>query len=179
MICITCLLVVHAAIQLALILDIYIGNGNSKQRSEEWFNVNSSTATIIVVVMMGMFLLFDAGSLTLIGQLLVFHLKLQRRGLSTYTFIVQDNQRRREQSRKEEDLKVRRKAAIAKAQEDGNWWLVAKLSNGSVLRDSCGLACCDPLSLDAEEGEEKDEAEAANGINGHTTSPLEEEEMDG
>ena len=77
-------------IQLALILDIYLGNGATKQRAEDWFNAN---ATIAVVIVMGVFLLFNLGALSLIGQLLLFHLKLRKQGLSTYQFIVRDNHR--------------------------------------------------------------------------------------
>jgi hypothetical protein len=145
MIAIAIMLVIQAVIQIYLILDIYLGNGATKQRSQEWFQAN---ATIAVVVVMGVFLFFNLGALSLIGQLLLFHLKLQREGLSTYQFIVRDNQRRREQTRKESDLKLRRQMAIAHAKNEGNGFQVFRLEKGGMMRESCGLACCDPLQLD-------------------------------
>jgi hypothetical protein len=46
MIYITLMLVVHATIQLALVLDIYLGNGAS--RSEEWwFNADATIAVVV------------------------------------------------------------------------------------------------------------------------------------
>mmetsp|Transcript_8190 Transcript_8190/g.20283 ORF Transcript_8190/g.20283 Transcript_8190/m.20283 type:complete len:317 (-) Transcript_8190:322-1272(-) len=148
MICISLMLLVQASIQMALIVDIYIGNGASKQRALDWFSVNATTP---VVVIMGIFLLFDLVSLSLIGQLLVFHLKLQRDGISTYQFIVRQNQERRERTKKENELKARRESAIAKAKEEGNGFLVFRLQQAGWFREKSGCAICDPLSLDAED----------------------------
>jgi hypothetical protein len=177
MICIALLLTVHSCVQLALILDIYLGNGNSRQRSEEWFNVNSPTATIIVVAMMGFFLVFDIGALTLIGQLVMFHLRLQKQGLTTYAFIVQDNRRRRTEAEQQEQLKRRRNAAIAKAEQDGNWWLETKLRHGGFFREACGLACCDPLSLSpTTEDDDDGGGVVVEGHNGHNTNGTKNEQ---
>jgi len=161
MISIAIMLFVQAVIQLALILDIYLGNGATKQRSEEWFQAD---ATIAVVIVMGIFLFFDLGALSLIGQLLLFHLKLQREGISTYQYIVRDNQRRREQTKKENDLKLRRQMAIAHAKQEGNSLQVMRLEKGGWIRESCGLACCDPLQLEEEEnGDKRTQNERPNG----------------
>ena len=151
MICITLLLIVHTAVQLALILDIFLGNGETKQRSEEWFGINSSTGTIIVVTVMGIFLLFDICSLLLIGQLLAFHLKLQRQGLTTYSYIVQDNRKRRQEAEQKQKVQQRRHQAIRKASEDGNWCLSKRLSIGGYCREYCNMACCDPFQSEDEE----------------------------
>ena len=175
MICITLLLIVHTAIQLALILDIFLGNGETKQRSEEWFGINSSSGTIVVVTVMGIFLLFDICSLLLIGQLLAFHLKLQRQGLTTYSYIVQDNRKRRQEAEQNQKLKQRRDQAIRKAEEDGDCCLSNRLRTGGYCRQSCNMACCDPLpSEDEENGNSKNPSPSAangqKGSNGVTTS---------
>ena len=176
MTCITGLLLVQSVIQIALVLDIYLGNGASKQRSEEWFNAD---ATIAVVVVMSTFVVCDLVALTLIVQLLVFHIKLQRDGLSTYQFIVQDNQRRREQTRLENDLQHRRTLAISKATEDGNGYLVFRLRSGRFLRQSCGLACCDPLQL-VEKREHEVATTAIQNGNGHVhDTPASSDEQNG
>ena len=166
MICINIILLIQAAIQIALIFDIYIGNGASKQRAEDWFGVNT---TIPVVVVMGIFLLFDLTALTLIGQLLVFHLKLRKEGISTYQFIVRENQNRRERNKKASDLKLRRRMAIGKAKEEGNGCLVFRLEKGGLLRKKCGLTCCDPLELE-------ENNTTSNGNNGNNDESKNESE---
>jgi hypothetical protein len=141
------MLFVQLAIQIALILDIYLGNGSTKQRADEWFGLTD--ASLIVVIVMGVFILFDLASLSLIGQLLLFHVKLQKQGLSTYSYIVRDNQKRREQTKKENELKLKRQMLIAHAkQEKGKGCYVWTLQNGGMMRETFGITCCDPLSLD-------------------------------
>jgi len=167
MICISIMLSIQAAVQIALILDIYLGNGASKLRAEGWFSVNT---TIPVVVVMGIFLVFDLAALSLIGQLVVFHLKLQKEGISTYQFIVKENQNRRERNKKVDDLKLRRQRAIGRAKEEGNSSLVFRLEKGGLLRDKCGLACCDPLTLDVDANSNNNNDEENNTTsngNGH------------
>lgn len=153
MVSITCLLTVHVAIQIALVLDIYLGNGNTKQRSEGWLNTSGTSSTTIVVAVMSFFVVVDLIALSLVIQLLTLHIKLQREGLSTYQYIVRENKRRREQTRLEEDLEHRRKILIKNAiEEGGKGWYVFRLENGGFLRESCGLSFCDPLQLKQEGG---------------------------
>lgn len=148
------LLFVQLSIQIAIICDIYIGEmiglGGSRQRAEEWFGVGSP---IPVVAIMAVFAFLDVASLSLIGQLLLFHLKLQKEGISTYEFILRDNRKRREKTAKLNELKVRRKTEIAKAKEEGKGFRVMRLQNGEFYRDKLGLACCDPLSLEDDDEE--------------------------
>jgi hypothetical protein len=173
MVSIAGLLIVHVAIQIALVLDIYLGNGASKQRSEDWFNADS---TIAVVAVMSAFVVVDLVALSLILQLLVLHIKLQREGLSTYQFIVRENQRRRDQTKLEHELKYRREVAIKNAIEEGKGCYVFRLENGGFLRESCGLAFCDPLKLEDTDNNREDQQGATtttsthNG-NGHTHYP--------
>ena len=165
------MLVVHGSIQLALVLDIYLGNGNTLTRSEEWLQAD---ATLAMVIVMGVFLLFDLVSLSLIGQLLLFHLKLQKQGLTTYQFIVQDSQKKREQNKKDRELQHEREVAMAKAKEEGRTLDAFKLQFGGNLRNTCGLTCCDPLGGPEEEKESmngnSNGAMNGNGVGQHEES---------
>jgi len=163
MVSLSIMLFIQATIHIALILDIYLGNGASEKRAEDWFQVNTK---IPVVVVMGVFLLFNLISLSLISQLLAFHLKLQREGITTYQFIVRDNQNRRERTRKENDLKLRRQMAIGKAKEEGNSSLVVRLEKGGLLRNKCGLTFCDPLKME----ENVDEDNNTSNGNGYSNT---------
>jgi hypothetical protein len=166
MISIAIMLVIQVTIQLALILDIYLGNGNSKQRAEDWFNAN---AAIAVVIVMGVFFLSTVVALSLIAQLLMFHLKLQREGLSTYQFIVRDNQRRREKAKEAEEIQLRRTMATAHAKTEGKYCYVLQLQMGGYCREKCQLARCDPLSLEDEENAAEKAPQNGTGNNAATT----------
>lgn len=168
MISINLMVLVQAAIQIYIVVDIYFGNGETKERAEGWFSLGT---TIPVVAIMGVFIFFDVASLSLIGQLLVFHLKLQKEGISTYGFIVRDNKNRRERTKKLNELKVRRQTEIATARENGKTFLALRLAKGGNLREKCGMAWCDPLSLDAEEPKNNNSngnTNSAPASNGHT-----------
>ncbi|KAL3913451.1 MAG: hypothetical protein SGILL_006486 [Bacillariaceae sp.] len=167
MISIAIMLVIQATIQIALILDIYLGNGNTKQRAEEWFKAD---ATIAVVIVMGIFIFCNLAALSLIGQLLLFHLKLQRKGLSTYQFIVQDNQRRRERARENEELQMRRTMAVAHAKTEGKGCYALQLQMGGFCREKCQLACCDPLSLKNDDENIAAEKAPQNGASNDNTA---------
>ena len=174
MVSLSIMLLIQAVIQIALILDIYLGSDSSdssKERAKAWFGVE--TTVLPVVVVMGVFILFSLVSLSLIGQLLIFHLKLQREGITTYQFIVKDNQNRRERTKKENDLKLRRLLAVGKAKEECNNTLVFRLEKGGMLREKCGLTCCDPLKMEDEENNNNNNTSTNNSnrnSNGHTTA---------
>lgn len=182
MISIAIMLTIQAVIQVALILDIYLGSsGATKQRAEEWLQAN---ATIAVVIVMGIFIFLNLGALSLIGQLLLFHMRLQRDGLSTYQFIVRDNQRRREKARQEDEIKLRREMAVAHAKNEDKGCLSLRLQAGGVFRTQCEWTCCDPLQLEEEEKEESEKAPRSgeNGLtngNGGQTFTVSNEDGDG
>lgn len=148
MISITLLLFVHGAVQTALLIDIFLGNGDTMARTEDWFTVN---ATIPIVTVISIFLLFDLASFSLMFQLLTFHLKLQREGLTTYAFIVRDNQRRREKTKAENELAAKRGLEIEKAKEEGRSFHLRHLQMGGYLRSTCGVEICDPLRVAREQ----------------------------
>jgi hypothetical protein len=150
MVSIAAMLIVHATIQLALVIDIHVGYGGSKSRSEDWFQADAKVAVVVVMVV---FLVFDVVALSLIGQLLIFHIRLRRDGLTTYQFIVRDNREKREQIKLDHELRQKRQVAIAKAQEEGRTCESLHLRVGGHFRKTCGWTCCDPLR-EREEQEE-------------------------
>jgi hypothetical protein len=138
-------LVVHVVVQVVLIIDMYINtSGSTDELSQEWFGVGES-AKLGLAIGMGIFCLADVIALSLMLQLWMFHLRLQREGLSTYKFIVKDNQRRREARAKSEDLKRKRTSAMAKALAEKRKADYFRLKFGGALSQTCGFRCCDPL----------------------------------
>lgn len=164
MVCITSLLFVHGSILLALIIDIFVGSGKIKARTEEWFQLD---ATIPIVTVLANFLLFDLACFSLMFQLLIFHLKLQREGLTTYAFIVRDNQRRREKTKADNELAAKRAQEIERATETGRSCYRWKLKVGGFLRSTCGVEFCDPLggSRKLARTDETAGQEMTNGVN--------------
>ena len=167
MLSITAMLVVHCTIHLALVLDIYLGSGSSKSRAEDWFSVGSE---LPVVIVMCIFLLFDLVALSLIGQLLLFHTRLQREGLTTYQFIVRDNQRKREQATKDRELEQRRLMAVAKAREEGRNLAALRMQAGGFFR-KCGLVFCDPLDQHSSEGVASENSGSQDSLNDGSEKP--------
>lgn len=144
MLSITGLLAVHTTVQIFIMVDIFVGRFDTDKRAEDWLNAD---AKIAIVVVIGIFLLIDLAALSLILQLLSFHIKLQREGLSTYTYIVRDGQRRREKMKKDNELAAKRDMEIQKAQEMGASMYAMKLQCGGVCYSTLGLSCCDPLAV--------------------------------
>jgi hypothetical protein len=156
------MLVVHSAIQLALVLDIFLGP-NGEERADDWFQADAKFAVVIVLCV---FLVFDLLALSLIGQLLNFHHRLQREGLTTYGFIVQENMKRREENKLNAELLSRRVVAVAKARQEGRSVAVIRLRVGGYLRVSFGMKFCDPLTLEQEAIQEQHH-HGTNGVAGN------------
>jgi DHHC palmitoyltransferase len=148
MIYIFALEVSHFTIQLAMILDIFF-DGGTKRRADAWFSANASKAINVILIM---FLAFNAVSIFMIGQLLWFHINLQRDHLTTYQFIVQDHQRRRERAHLEEILEGKRAMALAKARQENQPMYVLELTIGGSCR-KMGCPAFDPLPMPQPEPE--------------------------
>jgi DHHC palmitoyltransferase len=130
---------VHFAVQLYLVIDILIQGPDRVDRS--W--IQSSAWNLVLLFV---FLVFNGFSLALLGQLIVFHLSLQRHNLTTYEFIVRDHQAKRAAARREGDIEAHRVVRMAEAQRDGQALRVRQLQMGGACRQ-VGLTCCDPLDL--------------------------------
>lgn len=138
---ITLMLVVHSAVQIGLIVDIFL-EGETKDRANDWFDVGASSVLVGILIA---FAAFDGIALSLIIQLLYFHIQLRREGLTTYNFIIRESQKKREKTNKEQERKHMRMVAMGKANDEGNFIQAFKLRVGEFV------PCCDPLS-DNEDG---------------------------
>ena len=153
MVYITAMLIVHATIQVALIIDIFL-DGTSKERANEWFGLDSSG--VVVGIYIG-FVIFDGVALSLILQLLYFHYQLRKEGLTTYKFIVRESQRKREKLNQEQARKTQRTVAMGKAHDEGKGCLMIRLRYGEMC------PCCDPLPPLEEKNDEDNHQSTTNG----------------
>jgi palmitoyltransferase ZDHHC1/11 len=147
---ISILLCTHASITLAVCIDILI-NGTSRQRAMEWFSANLWEVVLAFNVLS---LVFDIICSILILQLLFFHMKLRAKKLTTYKFILQDNEIKRSQRKKQEARKIKRVTAITTAKQNGEQCLRIRLLCGSWAGHL--HPCLDPLSPDEEVQQELD-----------------------
>jgi hypothetical protein len=132
----------HFIIQIALIIDIFIG-GPTKDRADDWFHAGTNEVVIAVLIF---FLVFNSVSVFLIGQLLWFHSGLQRENLTTYKYIVRDHQRKRDKMRLEGEIMQLRHTEMAKAKQQGKKLTVFRLEMGDRCRQY-GFVSCDPLNV--------------------------------
>mmetsp|Transcript_5093 Transcript_5093/g.7155 ORF Transcript_5093/g.7155 Transcript_5093/m.7155 type:complete len:343 (+) Transcript_5093:184-1212(+) len=149
---ITFMLLIHLVLMIAIVVDNFVA---SEKRGDDWFNAGVYEAVVSVNLL---FCVLTTIALSLVLQLLWFHLGLRKEGLTTYQYIVRDSAQKREQSRKEAAEKSRRLVAIANAKQNKKHCLAWRL-------DVCelqGFNCCDPLKPEEEEADnEKQESPAS------------------
>jgi hypothetical protein len=121
---------------LGLVIDIF-AHGTTEQRAEEWFHAGLSELVSGVLIF---FLIFNAICLSATVQLLLFHIGLRRKNLTTYQFIVTDNARKRQERQTKEERQSKRVVAVAKARREGQTLLALRLQMGQHC-----CAQCDPL----------------------------------
>jgi palmitoyltransferase ZDHHC1/11 len=158
------LLVTHASIAIAVSIDILTG-GSSKQRANDWFSANLWELVVAVNLF---FALFDTICMILILQLLVFHIKLRARNLTTYKFILLDNATKRELKKEKATRKSQRLVAMGAAKRNGKPLLRFRLLVGGYLGRI--HHCLDPLPPSENEPKEPaalQQAETTN-VNGAT-----------
>lgn len=159
---ITLVLLVHGAVQVGLIIDIFL-DGETRDKADDWFQTEASNA--IVGIMIG-FAAFDGIALSLILQLVFFHMQLRKEGLTTYKFIVRETQKKREKRDNEQDRKNKRMVAMGKANDEGNYMLACKLRYGEMI------PCIDPLPKDGvEEKKEEDTQRPHNDVSSDDVGP--------
>lgn len=137
------MLSVHVGVLLGTTIDI-LASGATKQRAENWCNANLSE---IVVAFNIFFFVFDMIALALIVQLLAFHMKLRRRNLTTYQFILKDNAEKREANKIKVARQSKRIVAMGKARRDKKPILRLRLAMGKYLERV--HPCLDPLPQDS------------------------------
>ncbi len=156
------MLTIHFAVEAALFITILVERSNHeggvvRRRAEQWFvphdGRNEAHAVALTVIWI-IFCVVDIMGLALILQLLSFHLHLQKKKLSTYLYIVQENQRKREVLRKAGLRRAKRIETMAHARQEGRSFLAMRLRCGGLAVVSTYCPCCDPLPPDDEEEEE-------------------------
>lgn len=158
------MLTIHFAVQAALFITVLVERSNHEEgvirrRAEGWFHPNRSATdntdgtVVALIVIWILFCVVDSMGLALILQLLSFHLRLQKKKLSTYLFIVQENQRKREVLRKAGLRRAKRIETMAQARQDGKTFYAMRLRVGGNAMIGAYCPCCDPLPPDEEEEE--------------------------
>lgn len=121
-----------------LLIDSFIGPTND--RAEAWFGLVACRVVWI------WFIIFNIVSIILIGQLLAFHLKLQRLRLTTYQFIVQDHREKRSLQERIDRMENQRTSMMAKAYEEKRPLEAYKLWIGRLCRNA-GCGACDSMQI--------------------------------
>ena len=138
--CLFIMEVSHFVIQLTLLLENYLSDAS---RFDSWFNADLEPLVSAVYIF---FIIFNVISIILIGQLLSFHIGLQRNNLTTYQYIVEDHKKKREEIKRLDDLNEKRILAMAEAHQKGAGFVAMRLRMGGICRDA-GCAACDPMDL--------------------------------
>lgn len=138
--------ITHVAVSIALVVNIQHG-GTSYARANAWFHAGAADWVSGVLIF---FICFDGISLFLLGQLIWFHLTLQRENLTTYAYIVRESSKRREKIAQEQQVQAKRVHDMAEARRQGRSAEAWALQCGMVAR-LCGCRACDPLELPAQE----------------------------
>ena len=125
------------------------GAGGQVDRMTGWFGAGVPMVVAIVNIV---FFVITFGSVSLLGQLFLFHINLQKENITTYEYIVRENQRKREKSK--DDMAVRSKRMIMTRAAD------AKGDKAMVCRLQMGRICvpCDPAREAMEEDKRREAA---------------------
>ena len=167
MLSISAMQIVHMAISSGLVVDIFM-KGPTEDRADDWLGIQGASEAVAAVLLF--FMIFDFVSLVLLAQLIAFHMHLQKERLTTYQYIVQDGQRRREKAKLQMELHHQREAELARAQQEGLSWYAFRLNSGEKFRQwGCG-GCLDPLEMPRPAPEPDPNAGFASALGGTTST---------
>jgi hypothetical protein len=133
--------------------------------------VYGSGGEIPLIVIIVVVLAFVAFFLALIFQLLFFHLMLQRKGITTYEYIVQDNALRRDRTKKEREISSLRMEMIAERRRQGKCIL------GLRLVKYC--PACDPIRSQINTASNADSIDYANGGGNEVSVEFDDDDQGG
>ena len=157
---------VHMVVSLGLLVDIFL-KGPTEDRGDDWLGTSGASEAVAAVLIF--FVIFDFVSLVLLAQLIAFHVHLQRERITTYQYIVQDGQRRRERAKLQMELHQQRELEMARAREEGRSLYICRLASGDKFRQwGCG-GCLDPLPMPVPEPEPDPNAGFAAVLGGNPT----------
>lgn len=145
MLAISLMQIIHFGISVYLVVDIFLG-GPSEDRADDWLGVSGDNTHIAIAVVLLVFIFFDISSLILLFQLIAFHVHLQKERITTYQFIIQDSQKRRDKAKLSMELDQMRLTETARAKEKGESCYAFRLRLGGQCRQM-GCAIFDPLEM--------------------------------
>lgn len=161
---------IHFITQVVLILDIFIEFGPTKQLANNWIGYKPIVAVLIY------FVLFNSVSMGLLGQLILFHMNLQTKKITTYEYIVIDSRRRRELSQLKADLESLRVREIALAQNNHDIIRTIQLSCGGFCRNELHCPYFDPLQFPSSTHEMDQQRRNDDDINNDVSNDNDDEE---
>ena len=125
------------------------GTGGQVDRMTNWFGAGVPMVVAIVNIV---FFVITFGSVSLLGQLFLFHINLQRESITTYEYIIRENRRKKEKNK--DAMAVRSKRMILTRAAD------AKGDKATVCRLQMGRICvpCDPARKAVEEDKRREAA---------------------
>ncbi|GKY94438.1 hypothetical protein MPSEU_000409600 [Mayamaea pseudoterrestris] len=142
------MLCMHFVISVAVVSASANVNGATRLRMQAWGNPNLAGSPVPGIrTILIFFIIFDAGSLILLSQLVWFHIGLQKKGLSTYEYIIHNMDVKRERARRDADITSLRIRQVNEAKRDGRNLHATRLILGGFCRQRLGCAACDPLEL--------------------------------
>jgi len=177
-----CLVVAHGSILAGLVISFFVQYSNAQSdnessdfpvldRSNQWFNANGDAKIgIIVAVVNAAFVVVDCVCVALLAQLFLFHMKLQKEGLTTYAYIVRDGQRRRAASQQKMEFERRRITALQQAEREGKIirkWMLKAAGCPYVGENLCRP--CDPLRMESSTKNEDNHVENQDVSNADAT----------
>lgn len=154
------LVIVHGSILAGLVISFFVQYSIAQKgiegsnlllpildRSNQWFNAN---AAIFVAIVNLAFVIGDVVCVILLGQLILFHIKLRKEGITTYAYIVRDGQRKRVAAQQKMELERRRISALQQAEREKKiirkWRLTA---GGCPYVGEYLCRPCDPLRVES------------------------------
>ena len=125
------------------------GAGGQVDRMTSWFGAGVPMVAAIVNIV---FFVITFGSVSLLGQLFLFHINLQRESITTYEYIVRENGRKREKTKDAMAIRSKRMIMTRAADAKGDKAMVCRLQMGRIC------VPCDPARKAVEEDKRREAA---------------------
>jgi len=163
--CVLAGLVVSFFIQYTREMNVGGPVGATVKRADSWFGADAGLAVALVNTI---FLVVDMTCIVLLVQLFSFHVKLRHDGITTYTYIVNSQHRKRESERNKMELERRRISAIQQADREGKLLTKWRLSAaGCPYVGEVICRSCDPLRWENDSSAAECMKAEGNGVHKH------------
>lgn len=154
-------LVISYFVQYAQETSVVGSGGATLDRSNMWFGADAGLA---VASVNAIFLVVDLTCIVLLVQLFALHVKLRHDGMTTYTYIVKTQQRKREAGKRKIELERQRKAALQRSEREGKCVVTWRLrAAGCPYVGEVICSPCDPLKPEKNHEDQQNQQSCANG----------------